>query len=117
MNCGGWGWLIINVNVSRSEIPQILDPLIISLSDELIFEYFQDVDERLEVPYSSIARILTFNEILVEEANQWISTKEYSKAFRNLFRVYNLGGKDDPAMVASMMNCLFLDGKKNFDLG
>jgi len=84
---------------------------------ELIFEYFQDVDERLEVPYSSIARILTFNEILVEEANQWISTKEYSKAFRNLFRVYNLGGKDDPAMVASMMNCLFLDGKKNFDLG
>ena len=43
--------------------------------------------------------------------------KEYSKAFRNLFRVYNLGGKDDPAMVASMMNCLFLDGKKNFELG
>lgn len=84
---------------------------------ELVFEYFQDVDERLEVPYSSIARILTFNEILVEEANQWIETGEYSKAFRNLFRVYNLGGKDDPAMVASMMNCLFLDGKKNFDLG
>lgn len=84
---------------------------------ELVFEYFQDGDERLEVPYSSIARFRTFNEILIEEANQWIGMKEYSKAFRNLFRVYNLGGKDDPAMVASMMNCLFLDGKKNFELG
>jgi peptide/nickel transport system substrate-binding protein len=84
---------------------------------DLIFEYFREGDLRLEVPYSSIARILTFNEILIEEANQWIATKEYSKAFRNLFRVYNLGGKDDPTMVASMMNCLFLDGKKNFDMG
>ena len=42
---------------------------------ELIFEYFQDVDERLEVPYSSIARVLTFNEILVQEADQWIARK------------------------------------------
>ncbi len=84
---------------------------------QLVFEFFSGEDERFEVPYSSIEKIQTFNELLVDEADQWIVEKEYAKAFRNLFHVYNRGGKDDPKMVASMMSCLFLDGKENFESG
>lgn len=83
----------------------------------LIFDLLTDDEDRFEVPYTSIKEIQTFNQLLVEEANQWIDDGKYAEAFRNLFHVYNNGGKDDPKMVASMMSCLFLDGKENFEGG
>ena len=84
---------------------------------ELVFAFPADTDEKFEVPYSSIEKFTSFNELLIEEADAWMKQKKFPEAFRNLFHVYNRGGKNDPAMVASLMNCLFLDGKENYDSG
>jgi len=84
---------------------------------ELVFAFPIDTDEKFEVPFTSVEKITTFNELLVEEAEGWIKEKRFPEAFRNLFHVYNRGGKDDPAMVESMMSCLFLDGKENYESG
>ena len=92
-------------------------PLDLTQRGQLIFEFFSGSEENFEVPFSSIDQIQTFDGLLVDEANQWIVEKEYAKAFRNLFYVYNRGGKSDPKMVASMMSCLYLDGKENFESG
>ncbi len=84
---------------------------------ELVFAFPTDVDEKFEVPFASIEKFTTFNELLVEEAEAWIKEKRFAEAFRNLFHVYNRGGKEDPAMVDSLMSCLFLDGKENYESG
>lgn len=91
---------------------EVTDPL--PTRGQLVFEYFSNSEEKYEVPYSSLDQIKTFNQLLVEEANQWIDDGEYARAFRNLFYVYNHGGSDDPELVSSLMNCLFLDGHQNF---
>lgn len=82
---------------------------------QLIFEYFAMGDDILEVPYSSIENIRTFNELLIEEAENWLKEKEYAKAFRNLLYVYDHGGKNDPKLVSALKDCMFRDGFENFN--
>lgn len=84
---------------------------------QLVFEYFAMGDDMLEVPFSSIKEIKTFNQLLIEEADAWLDQKEYAKAFRNLLYVYDHGGKGDPQLVATLKDCMFLDGKENFQNG
>ena len=81
---------------------------------ELVFEFYTGFDEKLEVPLGSIEQITTYNELLITEANAWITEKEYSKAFRNLLYVYDRGGASDASLVSSLRKCMFLDAAKNF---
>jgi tetratricopeptide (TPR) repeat protein len=84
---------------------------------ELVFAFPIDTDEKFEVPYTSIEKYTSFNKLLIAEADVWMKEKKFPEAFRNLFHVYNRGGKKDPAMVDALMSCLFLDGKENYDSG
>ncbi len=84
---------------------------------QLVFEYFAKGDDILEVPFSSISEIKTFNELLIEEAEQWLDEKDYAKAFRNLLYVYDHGGKGDRKLVATLKDCMFQDGRENFQNG
>lgn len=83
---------------------------------KLVFQYFSGGDdEKFQVPFSSIKEIKTFHQLVIEEADQWLDEKEYAKALRNLLYVYDRGGKDDPQLVSTLKNCMFLDGKANFE--
>ncbi|MEL7496163.1 MAG: ABC transporter substrate-binding protein [Planctomycetota bacterium] len=84
---------------------------------QLIFELFAGLDEKLEVPYNSIERIETYNDLLVSEAEGWIDSKQYAKAFRNLLYVYDNGGKSDRQLVDTLTRCMFLDATQNFKAG
>ena len=84
---------------------------------QLIFEYFAKGDDILEVPFSSVAEIKTFNELLIEEAEQWLDEGDYPKAFRNLLYVYDHGGKGDRKLVDALKDCMFEDGRENFENG
>ncbi|MFT5300354.1 MAG: peptide/nickel transport system substrate-binding protein [Mariniblastus sp.] len=84
---------------------------------QLVFEFLNDDEDKYEVPYSSLKEIRTFQDLLLEEADQWVKEEEFPKAFRNLFYIYNNGGKEDPQMVKLMMVCLFKDGRENFLTG
>ena len=64
----------------------------------LIFEYADETGEVLQVPWSVIETYKTFNDLLLEEANAWLQTKEYGRAFRNLLYIYDHGGKKNPAL-------------------
>jgi len=79
-----------------------------------VFEFANSSGEKLQVPFSSISQHKTFNQLLVEEANRWLTDDDYFPAFRNLLYVYDHGGKGDAAVEKSLRNCLFLDGKQNF---
>ena len=92
-------------------------PAAIPKTGQLVFEYFAKGDDILEVPFSSIKDIKTFNELLIDEANQWLKDKDYSKAFRNLLYVYDHGGKGDSSLVSTLKDCMFQDGRENFQNG
>ncbi len=83
----------------------------------LVFEFAEDGEFPLEVPYSAIANYETFNELLLAEANAMMDKGELSKAFRNLLYVYDHGGKSQPEVNETLRACLFLDGRKKFEEG
>jgi tetratricopeptide (TPR) repeat protein len=83
----------------------------------LQFDFFEGGEETLEVPFSSVESIKTFNDLLLEEANAWLEEKEYTLAFRNYLHVYDHGGRSDQKLVAALRTCLFQDGKTNFQNG
>ena len=86
-------------------------------SGVLVFEFADESAEVLQVPWSTIESYKSFNELLLDEANVWLSQKDYGKAFRNLLYIYDHGGKNNPELVASLRNCLFQDGKVKYEAG
>ncbi len=78
-----------------------------------LFEYTDG--ERLQVPFSSVLRYRTFNDLLIDEANRWLSEGKHAMAMRNLLYVYDRGGKSNPAVVESLQRCLFEDALQNLN--
>lgn len=83
----------------------------------LVFDFFEEGGELLEVPWTSVESVKTFEDLLIEEANAWKESKEFPKAFRNLLWVYDHGGKTDPDLVKSLKDLMFDDGRRNFETG
>lgn len=79
----------------------------------IVFDLFADFDEKLEVPNSSVAKIETFHELLLAEAQAWVSDGKYRMAFRNLLYLYDNGGDVDSDLVATMRKCMFFDATDN----
>ena len=86
-------------------------------SGVLKFEWVEDDEYRLEVPWGAVIDYKTFNELLLEESQLLVEQKNYSRSFRNLLFVFDHGGDADPQLENSLRENLLLDGKRNFDLG
>ena len=84
---------------------------------DLVFEFAEDSELPLEVPFSAIVKYETFSDLLLVEANQMMDRGDLSKAFRNLLYVYDHGGKSRPEVAETLRACLFLDGRKKFENG
>ncbi len=80
-----------------------------------VFEFSDG--ERFQVPYTSIDRYLAFNDLVLQEADAWLSERNFAGAFRNYLYVYDRGGKTQPRVVDSLQRVLFLDAAENFRLG
>jgi len=80
----------------------------------LVFEFFADSESLLEVPYKTIAKYESFNDLVLAEANEFLDVRKYGLAFRNLLYVYDRGGKNDPNLVETLRTCLFLDAGNRF---
>ena len=93
--------------------PQISKPL--PAEGDLVFEFLRDSESLLQAPYKSIAKYESFNDLLVEEANEFLDAKKYGLAFRNLLYVYDHGGKNNRQLVETLRTCLFQDAKQRFD--
>ena len=83
----------------------------------LVFDFFEGGEDLLEVPWTSVAKIQTFKDLLIEEAEDWKSKNQFPQAFRNLLWVYDHGGKSDPQLVSSLKKLMFEDGRRNFETG
>ena len=83
----------------------------------LEFEWIEDDEFRLEVPWGDVIDYKTFNDLLLEESELLIAQKDYSRSFRNLLFVFDHGGNVDPKLENSLREILLLDGKRNFDQG
>ena len=95
------------------------DNLILPLPErgDLVFEFAEDGELPLEVPYSAIIKYETFSDLLLAEANAMMDNGDLSRAFRNLLYVYDHGGKSRPEVAETLRACLFLDGRKKFENG
>lgn len=82
---------------------------------DLVFEFLHDSEGILQVPYGNIAKYEAFNDLVVDEANEFLDSRQYGKAFRNLLYVYDRGGKNDRQLVETLRTCLFQDAKKRFE--
>ncbi|MEM9410342.1 MAG: ABC transporter substrate-binding protein [Planctomycetota bacterium] len=104
-----------NANVKIKILPlkkKLADPL--PTSGLLVFDAPDLSDDRLQVPFENVVKYRSFNDLLREEANQYIREQQFGKAFRNLIYIYDHGGKNDPALKNTIQNLLFRDAAKNY---
>lgn len=101
---------ILKVQPLGDQLPQF--PL--ARDGAVVFELFADFDERLDVPNASIKEIQTFNQLLLDESQELIKQKQYSRAFRSLLFLYDNGGDVDPNLVETMRSCMFFDATQSF---
>ena len=87
----------------------------LKVGEVVVFDYFADFDERLDVPNSSVKEILSFNQLLLEESEELVDQKKYSEAFRSLLYLYDNGGENDTELVKTMRSCMFLDATESFE--
>lgn len=106
---------------NKNAVVRILPPenLKLPLPDrgDLIFEFAEDSELPLEVPYSAIVKYETFSDLLLAEANMMMNKGDLSRAFRNLLYVYDHGGKSRSEVSETLRACLFLDGREKFESG
>lgn len=84
---------------------------------DLKFEFREESEFVLKVPYKHIEKYVTFNELLLEEANQLLDENDFAPALRNLLYVYDNGGARDPQIVNQLRACLFKDAAVNLKSG
>ena len=80
---------------------------------QLRFEYREDSEFILQVPYSHIDSYETFNDLLLDEAEDFLADGDFPAALRNLLHVYDNGGKSDDAVRKRLKSCLFRDAAAN----
>jgi tetratricopeptide (TPR) repeat protein len=80
---------------------------------QLRFEYREDAEYILQVSHSHIASYVTFNDLLLDEAEDFLAKKDFPGALRNLLHVYDNGGRGDDAVRERLKSCLFRDAAAN----
>ena len=96
--------------IAQPDIPKPLPE-----EGDLVFEFLRDSESLLQAPYKSISKYESFNDLLVEEANDFLDARKYGLAFRNLLYVYDHGAKNDRQLVETLRTVLFQDAKQRFD--
>jgi hypothetical protein len=84
---------------------------------QLRFEFREDSEFILQVPYEYIETFVPFNELLLEEAETLLDKRDYAGALRNLLHVYDNGGANDPQVAKRLQSCLYKDAAANLDDG
>ena len=77
------------------------------------FEYREDSEFILQVPIGNIENYVTFNDLLLEEAEDFVSQRRYADALRNLLHVYDNGGASDSSLKNRLQDVLFNDAAAN----
>jgi ABC-type transport system substrate-binding protein len=81
----------------------------------LVFEWVEDDEFKLEVPWGNVVDYRTFNDLLLAEADLLREKQEYSRVFRNLLYVYDNGNRDDIDLEKQLQRILVLDADQNFE--
>ena len=84
---------------------------------QLRFEYREESEFTLQVPYIHVAKYVTFNELLVKEAKQFLDKRDFASALRNFLHVYDNGGGRDSNVKLQLQNVLFKDAAANLEEG
>lgn len=104
-----------NDNALVQIVPLREFPNTIPKQGDLVFEFYRDSESLLQVPYSSITKYESFNDLVILEANEFLAADEFGKAFRNLLYVYDRGGKNDRQLSQTLRAVLFQDAKQRFE--
>ncbi len=80
----------------------------------LRFEYLEDNEFILQVPYRHLESYVSFNDLLLEEAEIFMEERKFKSALRNLLHVYDNGGSSDENVRRRLQTCLFRDAASNF---
>jgi len=104
-----------NAIIQIKPIPDIKKPL--GDIGTLRFEYLVGSNFVLQVPRENVERYVTFNELLLKEADQFISENNFAAALRNLLYVYDHGKRDDFELKNRMQELIFKDAVANYQSG
>ena len=80
----------------------------------LRFEYFEDNEFMLQVSWQHVDRYNSFKDMLLAEADQYLSEQNYSAALRNFLYLFDNGGQSDFDLKERLQECLFRDAAGNF---
>ena len=83
----------------------------------LKFEFREESEFLLQIPYVNVEEFVAFNELLLEEADTFIDNRDYAAALRNLLHVYDNGGAADPEVRKQLQRILFKDAAANLEDG
>ena len=82
---------------------------------QFLFEFAEESEFLLQVPYNHIADYQTFNDLLLTEAEDFLADRQYADALRNLLHVYDNGGAADENVRRRLQACLFKDAAANLN--
>ena len=83
----------------------------------LKFEFREESEFLLQIPYVNVEEFVAFNELLLDEADTFIDNRDYAAALRNLLHVYDNGGAADPEVRKQLQRILFKDAAANLEDG
>ena len=83
----------------------------------LKFEFLEDAEFALQVPWEHVKNYLSFKDLLLKEANEFLAKSDYPSALRNLLYLHDNGGQEDSNVQQLLQTCLFKDAAANFKSG
>ncbi|MEZ6094614.1 MAG: ABC transporter substrate-binding protein [Pirellulaceae bacterium] len=104
---------------SEMDIVPLIDvpPKPLPTSGNLVFELMDGSWPKLQVPWDVVVDYKTFEELVLDEAEELIKDGNYSKALRDLLYVKDSREGENPEVENKLQSVLFLDAKNNYDNG
>ncbi len=81
----------------------------------LIFDLPEDSLNQYIVPWANVINYKTYNELLLEHADEMVAKNEFARAFRSLMRVYDREGGRNSAIVSRIRSVMLMDAKAAYD--
>ncbi len=103
-------------NLVHGDGRPVRKPFPIGQRGVLVFSFVNDPETKYEVPWPSIAKIRTFDEMVLEKAREAMAQRDYDTAFKGYLFLYDRN-RSNSELRKALENYLFLDGKNLLDKG
>ena len=103
-------------NLTHGDGRPVRPPFPVGQRGVLVFNFVNDPDTKYEVPWPAVVKVRTFDEMVLEKAEQAMVQRDFATAFKGYLFLYDRN-RANRNLRKALQNYLFLDGKNLLDKG